>query len=740
MARVIVDVHVPDVDKVFDYAIPPHLKGLEPGHRVLVPFGHRKAVEGYVIEVVGTSMRSDLKEIHRVLDERPLIAAADIAVALWMQQRYLCPLVQALQCFLPPGARLRGSQRARTLTRKAFQVTASAHDESLMAGLKARAPKQAVALAYLLEQKRPMTAAQIEKQTGVARPSLKSLVEKGLIQEIDLQIERNPVSPSSKTRPPITLNADQQRALQTIVQAVNERRPAQLLLEGVTGSGKTEVYMQAIAATKELGRGALLLVPEIALTPQTVAAFREFFGDGLAVLHSRLSTGERYDQWQRIKEGRVSIVIGARSAVFAPLDNLGLIVIDEEHETSYKQDESPRYHAREVAWARALEKGAVLLLGSATPALTTRFQAENKQGNLLRLPGRVEKRPMPDVEIVDMREELLQGNRSMFSRVLKHRLASALDRGEQALLFMNRRGFASFLLCRECGHVPHCQSCEVSLTLHQPGDLRCHYCDAHKKMPSSCPQCGSVYLRPFGGGTQRVEEELKKAFPHVRAVRMDVDTTRRKGAHQQIYEAFSQGRYDVLIGTQMIAKGLHFPSVSFVGVVSADTGLHFPDYRAAERTFQLLTQVAGRAGRGDTKGFVTIQTYAPDHYAIIAAQNHDYEGFFRRELDYRKSAFYPPFSTLIRCLWSGEDEDQVRTAAMEGGHFLSSHVIDTGIQILGPSPAPISRLKDRFRWHLLLRGDEEETIALARLLKETTDKKGASSVRLAIDVDPMNLL
>lgn len=744
VCEVIVDLHVPDVDRVFHYTVPPELEGrVRLGHRVLVPFGHRPRVEGYIIGFGPAGVPRDrLKSILALLDEEPLLTPAQIEVARWMRDRYVCPLVQALQCFLPPGSRLRSGRTARALRQKVARLADPPAAGAAREALARRAPKQAAIIQVLLENEAPLPSAELLRRAQAPRSALHAVVQKGIVIEEEQTARRDPFHgrPAPHARRPHALTEDQQRALSRIREALRGGEPRRVLLQGVTGSGKTEVYLQAMAEALAQGRGAILLVPEIALTPQTVAYFRAHFRERIAVLHSRLSLGERYDQWWRIFEGELPVVIGARSAVFAPVKKLGLIILDEEHETSYKQEESPRYHARDVAWARAQREGAVLIMGSATPAVEVRWAAEAGEALWLSLPRRVHRRPLPRVETVDLRGELLAGNRSMFSRTLSEKLEAALDRGEQAVLFMNRRGMASFLLCRECGYVPRCTQCEVSLTLHDPGILRCHYCDAAHRLPEACPQCGGPYLRPFGGGTQRIEQEVKRLFPKARPVRMDVDTTARKGAHERIVEAFAAGRFNVLVGTQMVAKGLHFPGVTLVGVVSADTALNLPDFRAAERTFQLLSQVAGRAGRGERAGEVVIQTYAPDHYAIRAAAAHDYEGFYRAELAYRRRTGYPPFSTLVRLVWSGEGEEEVVRAAQAAGAAAAGDLRSLGVEALGPSPAPLSRLQGRYRWHLILKGEGEPAIEAARRIKEAHEATGSSGVRLTVDVDPVGML
>jgi len=738
---VIVDLNVPDVDRVFHYAVPEALAArVAVGHRVVVPFGRQRRVEGYIVGFADGTDRLDIKPIEAAVDDRPLLSPAAIAVAKWMRDYYLCTLAQALQCFLPPGARLRSKRQAKEQTYLGYEVADAQGAQAALPRLWARAPKQAEALRRLLEAGKPLLAAELEKNLGIGRGTLAGLAAKGLVRPVTVRVGRRPPSAGEKAaRTFHALSPEQETAVRRIAESIAGGGPAVHLVQGVTGSGKTEIYLQAIREATARGKGAILLVPEIALTGQTVAYLESLFGSNLAVLHSRLSVGERYDQWHMIHSGEVSIVVGARSAVFAPVRNLGLIIVDEEHETSYKQEEAPRYHAREVARERCRHENATLVLGSATPSLETRLAAEREEGPVrIVLARRVDGRPLPAVRVVDMREELAAGNRSVFSRALLDSLNAALAKGEQAVLFINRRGFASFLLCRECGYVPRCTACEVSLTFHQPDALRCHYCDMRARLPAACPECGGPYLRPFGGGTQRVEHELINLLPHARPVRMDVDTTRRKGSHARILRAFGRGEYDVLIGTQMIAKGLHFPGVTLVGVVSADTGLHFPDFRAAERTFQLLTQVAGRSGRGEQEGRVIIQTYAPGHYAITAAQNHDYEGFCRFELGFRERAGYPPFSALVRCIWSGEDEEAVIRSAQAGWAALQALRESETCEAVGPCPAPLAKLKGKYRWHLLLKGKPDGVRKAALALRDAHPPR--EDVRLALDVDPANLL
>lgn len=729
-AQVAVDIRVRQVDRVFDYAVPPALADkLKPGHRVLVPFGHR-FVEGYVVRYPVASEQEQLKPIKELLDAEPLITASGLQLAGWLRERYLCYLSQSLQCWLPPGTSMRSSSKAAPLYKNVYQLKEGLTAEQIAVEL-ARAPKQKEAALCLLSRGGTLSGKEAGG-LGIKPAVLEALVARGLADCRRLLVKRDPWRGRLWEKSQWQLTPAQQAVAARLVSAVRSGR-GEFLLKGVTGSGKTVIYLETIAAALEAGKSAIVLVPEISLTPQAVHAFKSRFGDQVAVLHSRLSTSERADQWRAAYEGEVRVVLGARSAVFAPLSDLGLIVIDEEHESAYKQEEAPRYHAREVALERVRRCGGVLLLGSATPSLESYRKVQEGALELLELPERVDGKPLPKVELVDMREELMAGNRTMFSRELYAALHDCLVRGEQAILFLNRRGFATFLLCRQCGHSIGCDHCQVTMTFHQPDRLICHYCHAEKKVPGACPSCQSNMLRPFGAGTQKVEAETRRLFPRARIMRMDMDTTSRKGAHEQIWQAFRNGEADILIGTQMVAKGLHFPGVTLVGVLCADVSLHLPDFRAAERTFQLLTQVAGRAGRGSESGRVLVQTYIPEHYSIQAAQAHDYDGFARQELFYRQKAGYPPFTSLLRVIVSALEEAEAAGLAKE----LARYCYCPGVKVVGPAPAPLSRLKDHYRWHILLKGEAELLAATAR---NALSQVHAGSVQVGVDVDPLSLL
>ncbi|WP_415841256.1 primosomal protein N', partial [Paenibacillus alkaliterrae] len=599
---------------------------------------------------------------------------------------------------------------------------------------------------------------------GGSAASVRSLAEKGLLELREVEQQRDPYAGRDFERTiALPLTEGQQEVYSRISRAVDSGEPQTMLLHGVTGSGKTEVYLQSIQFCLEQEKQAIVLVPEISLTPQMVERFKGRFGDAVAVLHSRLSNGERYDEWRKIRNRQVQVAIGARSAIFAPFERIGLIIIDEEHESSYKQEESPKYHARDVAVRRAKQHGAAVVLGSATPSLES-FAAASRPLNalergrepaLLPMPDRVGGRPMPPVTVIDMREELKDGNRSMFSRLLHSSLAERLGRGEQSVLLLNRRGYSTFVMCRSCGYTAACPHCDISLTYHQKSRaLRCHYCGHAEQAPATCPSCQSEHIRYFGTGTQRVEEELAKLFPGIRVIRMDVDTTTEKNSHEKLLKQFGERKADVLLGTQMVAKGLDFPYVTLVGVIAADTSLNLPDFRAAERTFQLLTQVAGRAGRHHLPGEVVIQTYVPEHYAVVTAQKHDYAAFVSEELRHRGAMGYPPYCRIILVTMSHEQLPLLSSVSEQfaaGLRELAEHEgvllplnsgFNRALEVLGPVASPISRMKDRYRFQCVIkyRGNTDASALVRRALVPFADGPPQRQVQFSIDVDPQVIL
>ncbi|SLJ92369.1 MULTISPECIES: primosomal protein N' [unclassified Paenibacillus] len=641
-------------------------------------------------------------------------------------------------------------------------VDVAAAEEALNS-FPAKAQRQKEVLAFLLEMKEllPMAMKELLSTLQVSAATVKGLEEKGLVVTEDVEVFRDPYQGRKfRATEPLNLTEEQQHVYNNINGRLQERRHGVFLLHGVTGSGKTEVYLQTIQRCIEQDRQAIVLVPEIALTPQMVERFKGRFGDQVAVMHSRLSGGERYDEWRKIREGQVKVAIGARSAVFAPFSRLGLIIMDEEHETSYKQEETPKYHARDVAVKRAQQHQAVVVLGSATPSLESYYAARSQSNDdfaplLLEMPTRALGNKLPEVRIVDMREELKDGNRSMFSRALHKGLEERMERGEQTVLLLNRRGYSTFVMCRSCGYVAGCPECDISLTYHQrSNNLRCHYCGYAEAAPEVCPDCGSEHIRYFGTGTQRVEEELAKLFPGIRVIRMDVDTTSEKGSHEKLLKQFREKKADVLLGTQMVAKGLDFPDVTLVGVITADSALNLPDFRAAEKTFQLLTQVAGRAGRHQLPGEVFVQSYTPEHYSIGHASQHDYVSFVREELLHRRNLQYPPYCRLILVTFSHEQLPVLIRLAENYTRILKEKANAAGwlgsldrfsndaFDVLGPVASPIPRIKNRYRFQCMIkwRGDVDAIGLALATAQRMDDDVQAQKLQISLDVDPQMLM
>jgi primosomal protein N' (replication factor Y) len=712
----------------------------------------------------GDSMpQAHLIEILRALDgEAELDALREAANLPGFASAYAALLKKGLL------VETRQVSRAKTVGKKIKAYTLGAAAEVLSGasgGLGKRSPQQQRLLHALVERARqgegPLPADELLQTAQASAASLKGLVDKGLVVAQEMTVRRAPIlSPEKRTTAPV-LTPGQQQAAETLRACIAQGRAQTILLFGVTASGKTEVYLDAIAHTLQAGRSAIVLVPEIALTTQVVDVFVGRFGEQVAVLHSRLSEGERHDEWRRMQEGRARIVVGARSAVFAPVADVGLIVVDEEHEASYKQENTPRYNARELAGVRARLTGATLVLGSATPSLETYFLSEQNRlpisdcphptpdsrppgapqgsSSLLRIEmrERIDNRPLPSVEVVDLREEFKQ-RRALFSERLTEAMAARLSRKQQIILFLNRRGYAQFVLCRDCGWVAKCPNCAVSLAFHAyDRALKCHHCEYHGRAPQICPDCGSTKVKAFGIGTEKVEEEVLKIFPSAQVARMDRDTTARKGAHSRILRDFRQGDAEILIGTQMVAKGLDFPNVTLVGVISADTSINMPDFRAAERTFQLLTQVAGRAGRGVSPGEVIIQTFSPDHYAIQASVHQDYAAFYRQEILFRKELRYPPFSRFANLICADAVEAKAQDRAT-GLAAALARVVPVEVEIIGPSAAPLARLKNQYRYHVALRAPVDAPLAdmVRAALALLTPLERLS---LSIDMDPLSM-
>jgi len=731
----------------FTYRVPERMEAPpEAGTRVLVPFGHRKLV-GIVVTGSPAAADLDLKELERVLDPAPILSPQLLSLGQWVARYYFSPLGEVLQGMLPPGLLSKPSSPVSRTWPVKTRMSIWSVDPDRARDLTTR---QRELLALLAARELPVPASRFTREAGCSRVTLKAMAQRGALVLKPERIYRSPWLDSDPP-PPVTrhtLNPDQSRILEEIRRRLSSRAFHSMLIHGITGSGKTEVYLNAISQVVRSGGSALMLVPEIGLTPQIANQFRGWFGPEVAILHSGLSEGERFDQWLRIREGEARVVIGTRSSVFAPVPDLRIAIVDEEHDSSYKQGEMPRYHARDTALKRGQLEQALVVLGSATPQLEIYHLSQARgrpQAEVL--PRRVLDRSLPRVEVVDMRLEFQKtGKALIFSELLRKSLQASLDRKDQALLLLNRRGYSSALLCRSCGNTESCRNCSISLTYHRDRNrLLCHYCGFSRSLPSRCRECGKRYIHLLGEGTEKVQEALEDLFPEARIGRLDRDTVRRKGRLQQILSKFRQGQTDILVGTQMIAKGHDFPGVTLVGVLNADQGLRLPDFRAAERTFQLLTQVAGRAGRGERSGRVVIQTYYPNHYSLKAARRQDYRLFFEEEIEFRRRFQYPPFSALVSLLVQGRDRNSTLDLARKLGRSLAANrkriSAQRRLRILGPAPAPLERIKGEYRFQILIKAvRRSEALDVVRQSQESLSRQGVNLNKIFVDVDPVNLM
>jgi primosomal protein N' (replication factor Y) (superfamily II helicase) len=731
------------LETVLTYRVPPRLAGrLRPGGRVAVPLGKgNQPAVGYCVRVeeglADGIEPGRVKDLLDVLDDPPLIDAAMLELTRWMAGYYACSWGQALDAVVPAGVRKAAGTQVRTFLIVPEEIKLARETLSLP-------PKQAEVLAILCRSDELLTVADACRLARCATGPIAALRQRGYVHTVRRRAEKRPAAPPEPDpeppRPPLVPTEEQRHVLDRMAPALEADGFAAFLLHGVTGSGKTEVYLAAIERVVARGREAIVLVPEISLTPQTIRRFRRRFPK-VAVLHSHLGDAERHRHWKSIASGEVPVVVGARSAVFAPTRKLGLIVIDEEHESTFKQETTPRYHARDVAVKRAQLEGVPVLLGSATPALETWRNAELGRYVRLDLTKRVAERPMPEVSLIDLRHEKPAPGSPVggLSEPLRRAMASAMDDGGQVILLLNRRGYHTFIFCPKCGRPIKCDACDIALT-HHKGRRRalCHACDAEREPPSSCPTCGATGLHYGGIGTERLEREVRAAFPDRVVRRMDSDTMRSPGSHEKVLRSFKDGQVDILLGTQMIAKGLDFPAVTLVGVVNADTALHLPDFRASERTFQLVAQVAGRTGRGDRPGRVLVQTFCPDHPAILRAARHDYLGFVADELPERQKRGVPPFGRLVRLIARGADEAAVRRFMEDLSHTLGASATPD-VRLLGPSPAPVLKIRNLHRWHLRLQAPSPKPLqALLHAALPTISPP--NGIELAVDVDPISLL
>ena len=744
-ADVIVDISHEKLDKPFQYRVPERLRDvLETGMCVTVPFGGgNRLLKGYVTDL-GEDCKFDparTKDIRNIVRDSVGVEDKMIALAAWIRKNYGSTMIQALKTVLP------AKQSVRRLENRTVQTLMSREEMLSLLGESGR--KRQVAKSRLLQALLEQESIPYEWITGklnVSSQTIKSLEWDGVIRVVSREHFRNPVKLEGTSEHRKELSDAQRGIVESVTADLDEGHPGTYLLHGITGSGKTEVYLELIERVVRRGRQAIVLIPEIALTYQTLLRFYRRFGDRVSVMNSTLSPGEKYDQCERAKSGEIDVIIGPRSALFTPFPNVGIIVMDEEHEGSYKSESTPKYHARETALQVAKLHGAAVVLGSATPSLEAYYRARAGQYRLFTLNERLTGGHLPKVHTVDLRQELKEGNRSIFSRKLQELLADRLDKGEQSILFINRRGYAGFVSCRACGEVMKCPHCDVSLSEHKNGKLMCHYCGYSEEKPGVCPKCGSKYIGGFRAGTQQIEEKLHQMFPGARVLRMDGDTTKTKDSYQQILSAFAGGEADVLIGTQMIVKGHDFPQVTLVGVLAADLSLCVGDYRCGERTFQLLTQAVGRAGRGRLPGEAVIQTYQPDHYAVVRAAAQDYEGFYQEEILYRELLGYPPASHMLAVQVFSKDEVSAgrlanRLAeAVREAFFRTREKKPGALQIMGPAPASIGKINDIFRFVFYIKCPEYDKLIQIKDLAERMLREWQAIETVQFDFDPVNVM
>lgn len=745
IAEVIVNSNVKSLNKVFDYNIPQNLEDkVAIGSIVLIPFGRNKKLEEGFVTNIKESTSFEVKDIAGV--EQASLSEEKIALSKWMAKKYFSNIAECMKLMLKPGTTSKNFANRISKKQATFAKINISKEElsKYIADKKIKSEKQIAILNFLFSNERTQVTEIIEK-TDTSRAIIKTLEKNGLISLYKGQIQRNPLTNKNivKTNN-LKFTEEQENAYIKVLNSINNDEYKEFLLYGVTGSGKTEVYLQLIEEVLNKGKSAIVLVPEISLTPQMINRFISRFGkEIISVLHSKLSVGERHDSWEKIENGEARIIIGARSAIFAPAKDLGIIIIDEEHDSSYKSEMSPRYNAKEVASQIAKYNNIPVLLGSATPDISTFYKTEIKEIEVLKLTKRANNSNMPNIKIVDLRKELANGNRSMISMELYKKILENLKNNKQTILFLNRRGFSTFIMCRDCGFVAKCPNCNISLTYHKKEEkLKCHYCGHEEKLINICPECGSKKIRHFGTGTQKLELEINKIFPKATTIRMDIDTVTKKNSHEEILRKFNEDGIDILIGTQMIVKGHHFPNVTLVGVVSADGSLNIDDYRASERTFDLLVQVAGRAGRENMQGNVIIQTYNPENYSIEYAKKQNYEDFYNIEIKLRRQLRYPPFCDIIMLGISGEQEKNVCDISNKLYDKLESQIKQNDIQanILKPLPAPIDKIKNRFRWRIIIKTNLNDKLIdiINNCLYD--DEITKSNVRVIADTNPTNML
>lgn len=728
-AEVIINSEALEIDRPFTYKVPEEFNNeIKIGQIVKVPFGKgNKTSEGFILNLKNDdNIKFKTKNIAAILVKDPVIDEDDINLIEFLREKTLCKYIDAFRLLIPVGI-MKGAKakKKRVIVLKNEDLSNIKNPDGY---------KKIVE--FFKTNSGKYTKSELINEHSISQYKLNKLIENEVLSIEEESVFRYNDRVYNKDSAK-TLTIEQENIIREYINSDDKM----FLLKGVTGSGKTEVYMKLVERVLLEEKSAIILVPEIALTPQMIERFKGRFGVNVALFHSKLSDGERFDEWFRVKEGKAKVIVGARSAIFLPAKNLGLIIIDEEHENTYKSEQNPKYQTKEVAEYLSELKGCKVILGSATPSIETYYRALTGEMKLLELNSRVDNKPMPPMKVIDMRNELKGGNKSLFSRELFIAIQERLKRKEQIILFLNRRGFSTFVSCRSCGYVFKCDECDISMTYHKNGLLICHYCGKTKREPRECPKCHSKYVKFFGAGTQRVEEEVKKYFNNVRILRMDVDTTRDKHSYERIYNTFKNGEADILIGTQMVSKGLDFKNVTLVGILAADMSINIPDYRAAERTFQIITQVAGRAGRGDKQGEVLIQTYTPQHYSLQYAVNYDYEGFYEKEFTVRAMMKYPPFGKLLLINGTSKKEELLKNF-MHKITMMIKPLVESclDIEILGPIPCMISKLKENYRWQIVIKGEFDSYFS--KNIKEILydeNKNVYNDIRISMDINPNNL-
>ena len=743
IAQVIINSNVKNLNRIFDYNVPSEMQGtICVGDRVLVPFGNKKTYEEGFIVGLKENTQYKVKDITKI-QEGIKLTEENIDLAKLMARRYFCNISDCIKLMLPPGTlnkNIDSRVKDKTLNFVYLKKDIEEIEEDIENKI-IKSEKQKRVLNFLIQNEGIQTT-ELEIITDITNAVLKALEKKEYIEIIEEKVERNPfLNKDIKPTKKLKLTEEQQNAFNKIDETINNNENKEFLLYGVTGSGKTEIYLQLIEKIIQKNKTAIVLVPEISLTPQMVERFIARFGqEKIAVLHSKLSIGERYDQWNKIKNGECKIVIGARSAIFAPIQNLGLIIIDEEHDSSYKSETNPRYNAKELAGYMAKKNNIPLVLGSATPDISTYYKAENNKIEMLKLTKRANESNLPKVDVIDLREELANGNRSILSRKLYEEIEKNLKDKKQTILFLNRRGYSTFVMCRDCGYTVKCKNCNITMTYHiKTNKLKCHYCGHEEKNLTECPECHSKNIKYFGTGTQRLEEDINKIFPEATTIRMDIDTVTRKNSHEEILNKFKNDNIDILIGTQMVVKGHHFPNVTLVGVIAADSSLYIEDYRANERTFQILTQVAGRAGREKLPGRVIIQTYNPDNFAIECSKKQNYDEFYETEIELRKQLKYPPFCDIISIGLTDTDNNKIKNVSERLYNNISRTIKNEKMDfnIYKPLPCPIDKIKNKYRWRIILKGKLNNKII--DIINKSIEQVNSKTTRIIVDTNPTNL-